>query len=460
MKTVGKRSLFLYLIAAGFLVGMLWFLIRLILNGSDWVSQPYNGYLMSGESYTVAGDILDRNGETLATSKEGARTYALDDLTRKAVLHTVGDTDGYISTSIQQLYRSELSGYNFFTGLASPTGTSSGNTVTLTIDSTLCQTAYELLGGKKGAVFLYNYKTGETLCKVSAPSFDPENVPEDLESNDYYDGAYLDRTLSSAFTPGSIFKVVTTACAIENLPDWETEEYTCSGSVVIGDNEITCLGEHGTIGIAEGLKVSCNVVFAELAVQLGAEKMSETAKELGFNSALTFDGIDLAESVYQVERAKSNELAWSGIGQYTDLVNPCHMAMLMGAIANDGTPVEPYVVKKITNTIGIPVKSGATKKLSPFLDRQTARTLQTLLRANVEEYYGDDLFPGMDVCAKTGTAQVGEGREDTAWMIGFSENNDTPYAFAVVVEEGGFGISAAAPIASALMQALAEAAAS
>ena len=136
------------------------------------------------------------------------------------------------------------------------------------------------------------------------------------------------------------------------------------------------------------------------------------------------------------------------------------MAMLMGAIANDGTPVEPYVVKKITNAIGIPVKSGATKKFSPFLDRQTARTLQTLLRANVEEYYGDDLFPGMDVCAKTGTAQVGEGREDTAWMIGFSENNDTPYAFAVVVEEGGFGISAAAPIASALMQALAEAAAS
>lgn len=456
MKTVGKRSMFLYLIAAGFLIGIVWFLVRLVLNGSEWASQPYNGYLMTGESYTVAGDIRDRNGELLATSEEGARSYALDELTRKAVLHTVGDTDGYISTSVQQLYRSELSGYNFFTGLATPTGKSGGNDITLTIDSALCRTAYELLGGQKGAVFLYNYKTGETLCKVSAPSFDPENVPEDLETNSYYEGAYLDRTLSSTFTPGSIFKVVTTACAIENLPGWEEETYTCSGSVVIGDNEITCLENHGTLGIAEGLKVSCNVVFAELAVQLGPEKLAATAEKMGFNQSFSFDGIDLAKSLYDVDRATNNELAWSGIGQYTDLVNPCHMAMLMGAVANGGTPVSPYIVDKITNGIGIPVKSGSGKTLSPFLEKETADTLKTLLRANVAEYYGDGLFPGMNVCAKTGTAQVGDDKEDTAWMIGFSENQETPYAFAVVVEEGGFGSSAAAPIASALMQALAD----
>ena len=81
-------------------------MVRLILNGDEWVSQSYNGYLTAGETYTVSGDILDRNGAVLATSEKGARPYASDASTRAAVLHTVGDTDGYISTGVQQVYRS------------------------------------------------------------------------------------------------------------------------------------------------------------------------------------------------------------------------------------------------------------------------------------------------------------------------------------------------------------------
>lgn len=455
MKTVGIRSKFLYLIALGFLVGILWFLIRWVLNGDDWVSQPYNGYLTDG-AYTVMGDIEDRDGIVLATSEDGSRTYATSELKRKGLLHTVGDTNGYISTSVQQVYRSELSGYNLLTGLSTPTGKNKGNKVILTLDSNLCATAYELLGGQKGAVFLYNYETGETLCKVSAPSFDPESVPDDLEDNPYYEGVYLDRAVSSTFTPGSVFKVVTAACAIDNLPDWESETYTCNGSVTIGDGEVTCMGEHGTIGIADGLMYSCNIVFAELALQLGEEKLTETAEKMGFNRELFMEGVPLGMSAYDVSRAEDYEVAWSGVGQYSDKVNPCHLAMIMGAIARDGVPVEPYVVDKITNGIGIPVHSGNGKKLPAFLSKDTAQELQTMLRTTVSDYYGDDMFPGMQVCAKTGTAQISDEEADTAWIAGFSADEETPLAFAVMVEEGGSGYSTAGPIAGTLMQMAAE----
>lgn len=453
MKTTGIRSFILYILTAAFVFCLGFFLFEFFTQGGQWAMQPYNQHLVAGGQLTWAGNITDRNGVTLVGSEDGQRTYADDAGIREATVHTVGDANGYISTGIQLVYRPQLVGYNPVLGVTTITGESGGGDIALTIDSALCQQAMNLLGDRSGAVILYNYLTGEVVCKASTPTFDPENIPEDIDTNDAYKGAYLDRTISSSFTPGSIFKVVTTTCAIEHMEDWETRTYTCTGSTVINGETINCMGEHGEQTIAEGLGHSCNVLFAELAVDLGKEAMMETAEAMGFNQAEKLDDIVVTASTYDVNDADANSLAWSGVGQYTDLVTPYHMMRIMGAIANGGVPVEPHLVSSMSGggeNYAFSVETGER-----MMSESTAQALQTMLRNNVASYYASGMFPsGMEVCAKTGTGEVGEDKEPNGWVAGFCANQDTPYAFAVVVEEGGFGSASAAPIASELLSQL------
>lgn len=453
MKTTGTRSLILYLLTGGFLAGLVVFLLSFAMEGGNWAFQPYNKHLAGGGQLSYAGMVLDRNNVVLAKSENGERIYNGDETVRRAMLHTVGDTNGYISTGVQYSYRSELAGYNIFTGLATPTGKTTGNDVKLTLDSNLCKIALQQFNGQKGAAVLYNYKTGEVLCMTSSPNFDPGNVPGDLntDTSGKYDGVYLNRVLSASYTPGSIFKVVTSAAAIENIPDLESRTWTCNGSITVNGNQITCLSKHGTIGFKDGLAKSCNIVFAELAMELGEEKMTAAADTMGFNQSFTLDGIPSSKSVYNVKGAEANELGWSGVGQYTDLTNPYHMMLLMGAIANDGTPVKPYMIDNITTHFGLTTKAGHTEKGAQLVKPETAAKLKEAMRYNVTSEYGDNLFPNMAVCAKTGTAEVGGGLKPNAWMVGFSSDEKTPFAFAVVVENGNSGIRAAGGVASAMM---------
>lgn len=455
MKTTGFRSFILYILTAAFLGCMGFFLFELFTQGGEWAMQPYNQHLVAGGQMTWAGTISDRNGEVLVGSQDGVRSYNSDAGIREATVHTVGDKNGYISTGVQLVYRPQLVGYNPILGVTTITGKSGGGNITLTIDSSLCETATELLGSRKGAVILYDYTTGDILCKASTPTFDPENIPDDIDTNDQYKGAYLDRTISSSFTPGSTFKVVTSACAIENLSDWDSRTYTCTGSTIINGEEITCMGQHGEIGLEAALGNSCNIYFAELAADLGKDAMTKTANEMGFNQAQKLDEIVVSASTYDVSEADENALAWSGIGQYTTLVTPYHMMRIMGAIANDGVPVEPHLVSSM-NGSGLGDYTAKVEKGERMMPENVAKVLQSLLRSDVATYYRSDMFPSeFQVCAKTGTAEVGGGKEDTGWVAGYCANPETPYAFVVVVEEGGFGSACAAPIASQLLQQLA-----
>lgn len=451
MKTTGGRAGILYLMILGFFVGLGVFLFGFVKDGGAWAMQPFNKYASGDSQLTTAGDVLDRSGVVLAKSENGKRVYSSDETIRRAMLHAVGDTNGYISTGVQYRYRSEIGGYNPITGLTSPTGKKQGSDITLTLSSELSKLAYNKLDGRRGAVAMYNYKTGEMLVMVSTPDFDPSNVPKDIDTNSKYEGAYLNKVLSASYTPGSIFKIVTTAAAIETLSDWDTKTFTCKGSTTINGNKITCDGVHGTINIKQALAKSCNVAFAQLAVELGEEKMTAEANTMGFNRSFSVDGIDTSKSKYDVKGAEKQALAWSGIGQHTDMTNPYHMMLLMGAIANDGTPVQPYFIKQIKNSLGIVQQQGKTELGTQLVKPTTAQTLEQLMRNNVTSDYGDDMFPGMSVCAKTGTAEVGGGKKPNGWMIGFSSDPTTPYAFAVVVEEGNYGRTSAGPIAKSIM---------
>ena len=449
MRTTGFRSMVLYLLLACFVGGVVYLGVNLFLHGGQWAMQPYNGHISSS-----LGNISDRSGNVLATSTEEGRTYSDSETVRRALLHTVGDPYGYISTSVEYTMRDKLTGYNLITGLNDTIFNRMGSDIALTVDQNACAAAYNALGGKNGAVLVYNYQTGEILVKVSAPGFDPAYIPEDLETNEAYNGVYLDNTLSSSFTPGSIFKIVTAAAAMEKWPDtWSQWTHTCTGSENIGGSDVTCLygAAHGDQDMFSAMGNSCNVFFASLATEIGADALQAKAEEMGFGREFSLGSVPTAESEIDLSAANQNQLAWAGVGQYTVLSNPYHMMVLMGAIANGGEYVQPRLTQESQLFSGLLPGEDRT-----LVTAAEAQNLTQLLRGDVENYYGDWLFPtGMNVCAKTGTGEVGEGKAPNCWMVGFCDSVDYPYAFAILVEEGTGGIESAGSVASAVMNALA-----
>ena len=449
MRTTGFRSMVLYLLLACFVGGVVYLGVNLFLHGGQWAMQPYNGHISSS-----LGNISDRSGNVLATSTEEGRAYSDSETVRRALLHTVGDPYGYISTSVEYTMRDKLTGYNLITGLNDTIFNRMGSDIALTVDQNACAAAYNALGGKNGAVLVYNYQTGEILVKVSAPGFDPAYIPEDLETNEAYNGVYLDNTLSSSFTPGSIFKIVTAAAAMEKWPDtWSQWTHTCTGSENIGGSDVTCLygAAHGDQDMFSAMGNSCNVFFASLASEIGAQALQAKAEEMGFGREFSLGSVPTAESEIDLSAANQNQLAWAGVGQYTVLSNPYHMMVLMGAIANGGEYVQPRLTQESQLFSGLLPGEDRT-----LVTAAEAQNLTQLLRGDVENYYGDWLFPtGMNVCAKTGTGEVGEGKAPNCWMVGFCDSVDYPYAFAILVEEGTGGIESAGSVASAVMNALA-----
>ena len=452
MKTVGLRSIVLYILLLAFLGGVGYLGVNLFLHGSEWAMQPYNGHLYAADENVSMGTITDRGGNVLAyTDENGVRLYGYGETNRRALLHTVGDPWGYISTGVQNLMGAKLAGYNIVTGLNDTPLTHFNRDVELTVDQPACAAAFTALGGRNGAVLVYNYKTGEILVKVSAPGFDPEHLPEDLNTNEAYNGVFLDNTLSGSFTPGSIFKLVTAAAAMDLWPDsWSERTYTCSGSENIGGGDITCLhgNAHGTQDIFDAMGNSCNVYFARLANDIGADALERKARELGFGQSFSFGSAEVKESTIDLKTANANQLGWAGVGQYTVLVNPYHMLLLAGAAAGGGKAVTPRLTEDL-NLFG-EIADG-----EQLMSTSTASQLKALMRYDVERYYGDWLFPaGLNVCAKTGTGEVGENKKPNCWMIGFCDNEQYPYAFAVLVIEGEGGIESAGGVAAAALNAL------
>ncbi|MGN0447944.1 MAG: penicillin-binding transpeptidase domain-containing protein [Acutalibacteraceae bacterium] len=461
MKNTTKRVYVCLLLVLAFFCGLGFMVYSFITEGDTWVADRGNMHIYSDGSLTVAGTIYDRDGEMLIATVDGERVFHENADVRKSTLHVVGDSSGYISTGVQTLYRSNLIGYNFVDGLYSAISSDNGCDIELTIDADVSAAAYEAMDGSKGTVVVYNYKTGQTICMVSAYTFDPLDKPDDIDTDDTgkYDGIYLNRAISGVFTPGSTFKVVTAICAIENFGDKLYQKtFTCNGSYKTGngkgDGEVICHGVHGTITFEEALNYSCNSVFGYLANKLGAEKLTQTVRNLGFGENVTISKAQAVRSTFDLTDCTRLDLGWAGIGQYTTLVNPCQMLMLMGAIANDGVAMIPYLVEESSELVDVKNQVNKAITLSP----ETAKQMQKLMRSNVENYYGDDLFPGLEMCGKTGTAEVKVNGEDKThgWFVGYSQRADFPYAVVVCLEEGGAGYDDAIPVANAVMQALDE----
>lgn len=457
MKRIMRRNTLILLFALAFIGGIGFFSFELIVNAGAWVDQPYNAHVSGSGGLEQAGVIYDRSGYILAETVDGDRVYNDNSSVRRGLLHTVGDNSLNISTAVQSKYRSQLSGYSLIWGLNMPQSMRISHDITLTVDASTCAAAYDALAayGKKGACVVYNYKTGEVLCSVSTPGYDPANPPEINESNeDQYDGVYLDNVLSSSYAPGSIFKIVTSAAAMENMSDLYTRTWNCTGQKEIGGHMVTCTETHGEIDYKTAMSHSCNIVFAEIAVELGRDVMNETAGKMGINKSYEVDDVKTAKGHFDVTDANDNQLAWSGIGQYDDAVNPMQMAVLCGAIGNGGKAVNPTYIKDGSGDLLKLIGFNKPKEYD-LINSNTASQLDDVMRYTVRDYYSyqrSGLFEGLSVCAKTGTAEVGEDKKPNAWMVGYSQDEDAPLAFACVVEDSGYGFEYACPVADVAMK--------
>ncbi len=447
--------------------------------GAYWFASPYNTRVNKQKNAVLAGAIRDRSGNTLAfTSEMGEREYAASNMRRHATSHVIGDNTGQ-TLGAEALFAKYLLGFEQDLGeqlsyLASGRQRM-GADITLTIDAPLMEYAYSLLDGRSGAVVLMNYKTGEILVGTSNPAFDPAQMGG-YASGEYalVEGSMVNRVTMGRYTPGSVFKTVTAVAALRYLANIENRTFICDGPLVFekesgrrvaGAEPYDEEGElreeyavlrdhndekHGEMTLEEAFIHSCNHVFASLALELGEENLRKTAESLGFNGEFMFEELVAYAGTYGGADTDFN-LAWSGVGQDTDIATPLHMCLITCAAANGGTAMEPKLLRSVSSAAGSAYKSLMPEECGTFLSGSEAEFLQRCMRGVVERGTGQSAaVEGYVVCGKTGTAEVSSQADALphAWFTGYIESDSHPYAICVIVERAGGGGTVAAPIAA------------
>ena len=449
MNRISRRASALVLLMLVLIGGMGFFLYEYFTQAGNWVVSVGSPHVYNS-SNIGCGQVVDRKG-TLLVDMTSSWTYSDNATTRRSTLHWLGDRSGNISAPAISNYAKEMTGYSLLDGLYSYTGT--GGEATLTISSKIQNVALEAMGKHKGTIGVYNYKTGEILCAVTTPTYDPDNVP-DIEGDETgaYVGVYLNRFIQSAYVPGSIFKVVTTAAALDCVKGIEDMTFKCTGTYDYGNYDVTCERSHGTLTLKKALANSCNCCFAQIGELVGKENLTKYVNQFEVTKKLSFDGITTAAGNFDISSATAVERAWAGIGQYTDLVNPCRYMTFMGAIANGGKAAEPYLVASVESDGEVRYQA-STSMTGRIMSADIAETLVGYMRNNVETNYGKSNFPGLTVCAKSGTSQLGGDQTSNAMFAGFVADEEYPLAFIVVVENGGYGASTCVPILSKVLSA-------
>lgn len=450
MNKVSKRSGVVLILLGLLMAGFLFFLVEYAMKSHEWVVETGSPHVYEEEKF-AGGAVIDRSGKLLLDMTEDGWTYSTDEAIRQSTLHWVGDREGNIMVPAVPNYYGEVIQYDFFNGLYAYGGIKKdGGVVQLTLSSEIQTVALEALGDYKGTVAVYNYETGEILCAVTTPTYDPDNIPDISGDPVRYEGAYMNRFVQSAYPPGSIFKTVTLAAALEHLPGIEEQTFVCDGAWGEGEYAVTCETVHGTQDLKTAFCNSCNCAFAELANQLGGETLLSYVEKFGVTEAISFDGIKTAEGNFELA-PNDIRLALSAIGQDTDQINPCVFLTFLGAIAGDGSSVNPYVVASATD--GENGYRAKTTENEAIMTEETAAILREYMHYNVTnkyDKYGEN-FPGLTVCAKTGTAEVDGDQASYAMFSGIVTDADYPLAFIICVEQGGYGQHTGVPIASKVL---------
>ena len=437
-----------------------WFAMTVFTQGSIWASDVRNNRLRASNS--LRGDITDRDGNLLATTAEdGSRQYTQNAAARRALSQTVGDTAGMSGTGIETFYSATLLDISTsLTDRLSELFASKrhvGSSIQITVDGPLqAYIAEKFPAGYRGAVCVTNYRTGEVLAMVSMPSYDPYDLNGHPDAA-VEDTAYLNRCLQGLYTPGSVFKIVTLASALSNDAAVTGQSFSCAGEWAYEGGRVVCAGNtaHGTLNLKTAFMRSCNVTFGKLAYQLGLERLRTTAETFGFNENFKFGDFVIYNSAFPTQVDSMNGLVWAGIGQGEALVTPLHMAMIAGCVANGGTMMKPWLIKRIANSQGVTASNGAPEPYRQVLSPSAASLIAGYMYETVKSGTATRAaIDGYSVCGKTGSAEVSDDKtvETNAWFTGFIYDDAHPYAIAVVIEGGGAGARMPSQLASEALE--------
>jgi penicillin-binding protein A len=348
---------------------------------------------------------------------------------------------------------------------------SPGGTLVLTLDRATQRAAEGALGNRKGAVVALDPETGAVLAMTTFPRYDPNGLsshdPERIRRNwdsliKDPDAPLLNRAAGGLYPPGSTFKVITAAAALENgvslndrIPSPVRFDVPQTSADIGNFGGGSCGGD--TITLPEALRISCNTAFAALGVDLGDQKLAAEAEKFGFNEPSPYELPAATSSIPADQDVPAT--AQSAIGQRDVRVSPLQMASVAATIANGGRRMAPFVVSEVVSEKGGVVKRFEGEDLGQAIPARVASDLTSMMRLVVERGTGTSAqIPNVQVAGKSGTAQHAEGKAPHAWFISFAEQGSRRIAVAVVVEEGGdagseaTGGRVAAPIARQVMQ--------
>ena len=433
-----------------------------VVNADTMLDNPTNRRALLLEKNITRGGIFDRNGVILAETRvdeEGKKKriyphgeifqpllgysslqYGSSGLEISLGQSLLGLDDSSIKRKIQNAFDLERK----------------GNDVILTIDSRLQEIAYDRLSGKAGAVVAIDPRTGDVLALVSQPSFDANTLDKDWEEILVKEGSPLLNHAFSLFPPGSIMKVITSAALFKAEQD-VTDIYHCEGSTIINGQMIQDGRAHGWVNYDLALAYSCNTYFAVHGIEAGQDIFLEAVSRFGFGKQIPFElyvppsSITREESL--PEELKINLFAESTFGQGQVMISPFHIALITAGIANEGKVMTPNLIDKIIDT-----KQNTIYESQPniWLQALTANEAQKIRSGMIlavnEGTASPGALPNVQVAAKTGSAEPGGNKRTHAWYIAFAPAEQPQIAVAVLVEHGGTGGGAGAPIAKAIIE--------
>lgn len=421
-------------------------------------TNAYNVRLRYENDSIRRGDIIDAKGEVLATSElQSDGTYARKYLRSRMAAHITGYSS-VGKTGVEAAENFELMTlHNAFLQRVQGILTEKelkGNDVVLTVDMEIQSMAGNLLGNAKGAVVVMEPSTGRVLALQAYPDFDPNRVAEQWDTlKDHEDSPLVNRGTQGIYPPGSTFKVVSALAIMENLRDWQTHTYVCTGEATFENKVIHCYQNkaHGEVDMKEALTVSCNCYFAAMAQEVGAQKLRSVMERVAMETPSRFELAYSSSRIGLEPTSTDSELVETAIGQGKTAVTPLYMAMLASAIANEGIMMQPYIIDHIVYSNGDAGKYTVPKKLSEVCSTKEAQYLTDMMVSVVENGTGRAAaLNGISVAGKTGTAENATGN-DHSWFIGFAPAENPKVAVAVVIENANV-YGSATPIAGKVIQ--------
>jgi len=457
-----------------------------VFSAPNIAEQQGNQRLWARRNEVLRGTIYDKNKNPLTTSARvdaltQKRTYVNGDL----YVHALGYVDPrYGLTGLEASYDTELTSYNKITNnfmnltkdfsvdklkamfqSRKEDEVKIGNGVITTLDPNIQKAAYDALGDNKGAVVALNPKTGEVLAMISKPTYNPNDLENSMKAANEGtadNSPLINRATSGLYPPGSTFKTVTLTSALDNIQGVTSRTFQDDGKIVFNSKQSLSNANgavYGTLDLREALKVSSNVVFGTLAMELGNDKLKTTAESYGFNNSIGAEGFNITKSQFPtLKAAEVGSIAQTGIGQSSILATPMQMALISSTIANNGKMMQPTLVSKIVDKDGNVVKSIDSKVYKQVVSTTNAAIIKDYMKYLVDSKVNSSwtYFQGTEAAGKTGTADYilpnGQNATPHSWFIGFAPASNPKIAVAVIVENGGYGSIAAAQVAGRVIK--------